>query len=149
MCGIGWGGEEAAAWPRGRTWDTETAGRLPEVPSSFNEPRHLFPPSTPPAFSSGQVQPAQGSGAVHLEMLILLSPQALQPPPKVWGHLGPRGKQFSKSLFGSLGEVEIAGHWALFKGDPAAPRHRVIALSAGGHHIVPWGQQAPVIPAPC
>lgn len=129
--------------------DTETTGRLAEVPSSFNKPEHLFPHFVPPSFSSRQVQPAQGSRALHLELLILLSPQPLQAPPKVWGHLGPGCQQLSKSLLGSLREVEITGHWALFKGDPAVPCGCVVALSTGGHLVVPWGQQAPVIPAPC
>lgn len=137
----------------GGLWDIEITGRLAEVPSSFNEPEHLFSHFVPPSlllvpFSSEQVQPAQGSGAFQLWVLILLPPQPLQPPPKVWGHLGPSCQQLSQSLFGSLGEVEIAGDRTLFEGDPAAPCHCVVSLSAGGHHIVPWGQQAPVIPAP-
>lgn len=116
---------------------------------STSSPTVSLPPhSQSPSFSSGQVQPAQGSGALQLEVLILLPPQPLQPPPKVWGHLGPCCQQLSQSLFGSLGEVEIAGDRALFKGDPAAPCHRVVALSTGSYHIVPWSQQAPVIPAP-
>lgn len=137
----------------GGIWDIQSTGRLAEVPSSFNEPEHLFSHFVTPSpllvpLSSGQVQPAQGSGALSLGVLILLTPQPLQPPPKVWGHLGPSCQQLSQSLFGSLGKVEIAGDWALFKGDPAAPCHCVVSLSTGGHHIVPWGQQTPVIPAP-
>ena len=119
-------------------------------PSTFPPtPGPALPTLSDPSSSSGQVQPAQASGALQLEVLILLSPQPFQPPPKVRGHLGPSGQQLSKSLFGSLGEAEIAGHRALFKGDPAAPCYCVVALRTGGHHVVPWGQQAPIIPAPC
>lgn len=150
MCRIGWG--RRGGWglaPGQELGHTETTGRPGEVPSSFNVPEHLFPYCVPPPFSSGQVQPARRSWALHPDMSMLLSPQSLQPPPEVWGHLGPSCKQLSKSLFGSLREVEIAGYRALFKGDPAAPGGSMVALSTGCHHVVPRGQQAPVIPTPC
>lgn len=73
-------GEEGQLRPGpGRRSGTESTGRLAGVPSSFNELEHLFPdfslpPDLVPSFSSGQVQPAQGSGALQSEVLILTSP---------------------------------------------------------------------------
>lgn len=120
-------GRRAEACPGEKIWDTEATGGSAKVPRSFNELKHLFLHFVPPSpffpFSSGQVQPAPDFGSLQLEGLILLSPQSLQSPPKVWGHLDPCCQQLSQSLFGSLGEHEIAGDRALFKGDPACPCH--------------------------
>lgn len=119
--------EKLRPGPRGRIWDIEITGRLTEVPSSFNEPEHLLPTLSLPSHSQSPPSVLDRSSLpealelLQLEVLSLLPPQPLQAPPKVWGHLGPRCQQLSQSLFGSLGEVEIAGDRALFKGDPTAP----------------------------
>lgn len=84
----------------------------------------------------------------RLSAVTVLPPQTLQAPPKVRGHLGPGCQQLSQSLFGGLGEVEVAGNRSLFKGDTAVACRCVIALSTGGHHIVSWGQQTPVVSVP-